>query len=391
MRPELAAAERNAAVRNAARAWRKAGVIDESAFVEIESRYPDDRVSKSTIWRALIFVFSSVIIASSFGLIGAISHPSRDGLTMLALFFGVVLAITTEIEQGPLRFDGTGGEAATSLLSLTFLIVAAFHVLEPPFSPFRIGWLLILAAILFAAGSWRWGFPVYALFSAVAVFFSISTLVPFPRIAWIALAALLVLLCGRLQDHEDLAPAQREGVTVLLAVALAAAYAAFNLYSLDQGAIEEVRPGPSAARLAWPLARALSIAATALYPIGVMIAGVKTRSRLLIDLGIGFSALSLVTLRAYVHLGPLWLVLTEAGVGLVLLAFGTERFLARGRDRERAGLTAEPLFEDARRTQLLSAAAVVTTVSPDATTAGLEKGFSAGGGGFGGGDASGDL
>ncbi len=391
MRPELVAAERNAVVRDAARSWREAGVVGEDVLINIESRYPVDRVAKTPIWRVLIFVFSCVILCSLFGLLVEMNHPSKNGLTVLCLFFGGALAVATEFQQGPLRFDGTGGEAATSLLSLVFLMSAAFSAIAEGLSPHRIGGLLVFAAFLFAAGWWRWALPAYAAVSAVSIFFAVSNLVPFPRAAWIALADILVFPAGRLRDRARLAPAQRTGISVILAAGLAAGYAALNLYSFDRGVIEDFRSGPSAARLAWPLARALFIAATALYPVAVLAAGARTRNRLLIDLGLVFSALSLVTLRAYVHLGPLWLVLTEGGVALVVLALAAERFLAAGPNRERGGLTAEPLFEDESRVRLLSAAAVLATLSPDARSAAPEKGFSPGGGGFGGGGASGEI
>jgi hypothetical protein len=365
--------------------------VGDDALREIESRYPHDRVAKAPVWRALIFLFSCVILGSLFGLAVALNRPSRDGMTVLMVFFGIALAVATEFQQGPLRFDGTGGEAATSCLSLAFLIGAAASVLESPASPSWPGWILLLAAMLFAGGWWRWGFPLYAVFSAASLFFGISALVPLPRLAWIAAAGLLAASCGRFRERSGLAPAQRAGMSGALAVALAAAYAAVNLNSFDRGAIEELRPGPAAGRLAWPFVRGLSIAATVIFPIAAVAAGAKRRSRLLIDLGIGFGALSLVTLRAYVRLGPLWLVVTEAGVGLVLLAFSAERFLERGPGRERRGLTAEPLFEDAGRAQVLSAAAAAATFAPEARSAGPEKGLSAGGGGFGGGGAGGEL
>ncbi len=392
MRRELAAAERHVAVRDAARGWAKAGAIGEDTRLDIDSRFPLDRVGKPLVWRILIFFFSCVILCSFFGLVAATNRPSRDGFTVLALFFGVALAVATEFQQGPLRFDGTGGEAATSFLSLAFLTAAAASsFLGSSASPPRIGSTLLFAGVVCAAGWWRWGFPVYALFSAASVFFCISIFVPVPRLGWIAASAVLAILAARRRDDARLAPAHRAGMSVVLAAALAAAYAAVNLYSLDQGAIEEARPGPSAARLAGPLVRGLAIAATAIFPILLAMAGARKRSRLFLDLGIVFGALSLATLHSYVRLGPLWLVLTETGAGLVLLAIWTERFLGRGRGRERAGLTAEPLFEDVSRAQMLSAAAAAATFAPESRAAEPGTGLSAGGGDFGGGGASGEI
>lgn len=391
MRPELARAQRRADVRSAARDWRKAGRVDEETSRAIESRYPSDRVEKGPVWRALIFLFSCVILSSFFALVVATTRPPGDGLTILLTLFGVALAVATEFQQGPLRFDGTGGEAATSFLSLSFLTAASANALPSFATAPRIGAVLALAGILFAAGWWRWGFPIYALAAAVFLFFCASVLVPFPRLGWIALAAVLALLAGALQDRAELAPAHRAGMTLVLAAGLAAAYAAVNLYSLDRGILEELRPGASAAKVTGAAARTLAAALTALFPAALLAAGVLRRRRLLLDLGIAFAALSLVTLRAYVRLGPLWLVLTEAGAGLVALAFGTEKLLARSPNRERAGLTADPLLENEGRSRLATAFAASAMLSPDARPAEPGRDFSAGGGGFGGGGASGEL
>lgn len=88
MRRELAAAERHAAVRDAARGWAKAGAIGEDTRLDIDTRFPVDRVGKPLVWRILIFFFSCVILCSFFGLVAATNRPSRDGFTVLALFSG---------------------------------------------------------------------------------------------------------------------------------------------------------------------------------------------------------------------------------------------------------------------------------------------------------------
>jgi uncharacterized membrane protein YgcG len=98
-------------------------------------------------------------------------------------------------------------------------------------------------------------------------------------------------------------------------------------------------------------------------------------------------ALSLVTLRHYVHLAPLWVVLTLAGAALVGLALAAERTLRRAPGGEIAGFTADPLFADERRAQALQIVPVVAAFTPAATVAEGE-GFAGGGGKFGGGGAS---
>jgi uncharacterized membrane protein YgcG len=159
-----------------------------------------------------------------------------------------------------------------------------------------------------------------------------------------------------------------------------------NLYSLDHRFLEVFRPGAATRPVALPAARALSALATALFPAAVLAPGWARKRRLYVDLGLAFSALSLATLRAYVHLGPLWLVLFAAGVVLIAAAAFGERYLSR----ERAGWTAESLAgEDALASNATTLAAAVV-LSPDARPA-VEPGFTAGGGRYGGGGASGEF
>ena len=74
---------------------------------------------------------------------------------------------------------------------------------------------------------------------------------------------------------------------------------------------------------------------------------------LLLDTGIVLLALSLVTVRHYVHVAPLWVVLALSGALLVVLALAVERALRRAPAGEVAGFTADPLFLDERRQQAL--------------------------------------
>ncbi len=124
-------------------------------------------------------------------------------------------------------------------------------------------------------------------------------------------------------------------------------------------------------------------------PIVFLAWGVRTRRTLLIDLGLVFAAASLATLRFYVHLAPLWALLTVAGTALVLGALGLNRFLRRGSNGERNGFTAAPLFSG-RRAETLQTAAVVAGFA-SAPARAREGELAPGGGRFGGGGASGDF
>ena len=105
-----------------------------------------------------------------------------------------------------------------------------------------------------------------------------------------------------------------------------------------------------------------------------------------------FVALSLVTLRHYVHVVPMWVALTASGALLIALALAVERALRRSPAGERGGVTADALFSDERQQQLLQAVPVVAAFTPAADApAADEPDFTGRGGTFGGGGASGEF
>jgi len=107
-----------------------------------------------------------------------------------------------------------------------------------------------------------------------------------------------------------------------------------------------------------------------------------------LDTGIVLLALSLVTLRHYVHLAPLWAVLTLSGALLLVLALAVERALRRAAGGEIAGFTADPLFSDERRQRALQIVPVAAAFTPAPSAPAEEKGFAGEGGRFGGGGAT---
>ena len=130
-----------------------------------------------------------------------------------------------------------------------------------------------------------------------------------------------------------------------------------------------------------------SALATALLPPAVLAWGLRSRRTFLIDTGIVLVALSLVTLRQYVHIAPLWVMLILSGAALVILALVVERALRRAPAGEIAGFTGEPLFSDERRLHALQVVPVVATFTAAPGAAAQEKDFTGGGGKFGGGGA----
>jgi hypothetical protein len=131
----------------------------------------------------------------------------------------------------------------------------------------------------------------------------------------------------------------------------------------------------------------LSALATVVVPAAVLAWGARSRRTFLLDTGIVLLALSLVTLRHYVHIAPLWAMLILSGGALVGLALAIERALRRAPAGDIAGFTADPLFSDERRQHALQVVPVVAAFTAAPGAAAQEKDFTGGGGKFGGGGA----
>lgn len=403
MRADVAQADRNGSIRAAARSWRKAGAIGEEILKAIEAAVPDDRSRVGPVFRVLLFLFTVFAAGAAFGFVflvigSAFSTLSQSGETVFAVMaigFGIALAALTEYQIGPLKRSQGGTEAGTSFAALNFLMGGLTWIVFDRLKldgEVAIPFLLGIAAVLLAAAALRWGYPFYAAL-ATASFLAALTYAPGSRILWIVLPLAAVPLLLRLSDSERLPPALRHSCMAVLAVGLVALYAAVHLGSFDFGALEVIRRdfsnlGPASRS---GILRSLSIAATALVPIVYLGIGIRTRRYIFLLLGIGTGLASLITLRVYIHVAPVWVVLTVSGAALVAVVFILRRYLDSGPNKEMGGFTAEPLFEDLTRQRILEAGAAIAAFTPDARTVREEPKYAGGGGEFGGGGSSSEF
>jgi uncharacterized membrane protein YgcG len=99
-----------------------------------------------------------------------------------------------------------------------------------------------------------------------------------------------------------------------------------------------------------------------------------------------------VTLRAYVHIAPPWIVLTVSGAASMAGAVAIRRWLVSGRAGERHGFTSEPLFTDERHRVVYEGTVTVATLASARTSpAESSPRFHGGGGRSGGAGATGDF
>jgi F0F1-type ATP synthase membrane subunit c/vacuolar-type H+-ATPase subunit K len=395
MTPAAAQADRNAAVRAAARGWKGAGAIDDASLAAVDAAYPDDRQRVGPVFRILLFLFTLLSINGALGFAFALAgSASKIAYPVLLLLFGVALVAATEFLINGMRRALGGIESATSLEGLGYLIgfVAwfCFETIKMR-DDHAIAVTLLAAAVLMAVAAWRWGYPIYAGLAMAALLGCVAFL-PFGRLLWIALPLAAAPWLARSAGSARLPPALRASCSAALAVGLTGLYVAVHVGSFDSGLIETVsrnwrsQPASTSAGL-----RGLAIVATALVPAVYLALGLRSRRWVFLILGLGTAVASLVTLRWYVHLAPLWTILTLSGAALVAVVFALRSYLESGPEGERHGFTAEPLFEDMARRRLLEAGATLLSLSPDARPIHDEPKYTGGGGSFGGGGSSSEF
>ncbi len=392
MRPEWVASERVEEVRAAAEGWKRAGVIDSGTFGEISRRYPEPRPLPAPLWRLLTAFFVTAALLLLTGAFFIAFRPKIGTAPLLLLLLSAVCIVAAEVQEGSPALALRGGAGVTSFWGIAFLLAGVFLFLEETLKVRERGGmtLLLLAALAACAlAAWRWGNPAYAVLAAIS-FFLVLARAPSGRLLWVAMGIAMTLVFARVLGHPSWAPSHRWCAAVLVVGGLLGVYAAVNLYALDHRLVENLRgagldlPGPRFQERIW------AMVGTAVLPVAILWWGVRSRWTFVLDTGIVVAALSLITLRHYVHIAATWLVLTLAGTALVLLALALNRWLSRGPEDERDGFTAEPLFADEARLRALELVPVVAAHAPEARPP-VEPGFQGGGGSFGGGGAGGSF
>ncbi len=378
MRQDAQQADRRYAVRREARAWHAAEAIDAATLAAIEAAYPDDRRRLGPALRALVATFTLVAASACFGILALVTPRSAE--EALVLLFGIALLALTDLQTGPLRRSQAGAEAATALLGVIFA-TAGIGVLSEDVSA--------TLAALFAIGAlaaWRWGYALAAAVATIALLLLLARL-PGGRSLWIAAGLALPPLFLPAGDSARLAPSLRQCARVVAGVALLGLYFAFHIGSWDHHLVEELGGAPNGAH--GVALRPIFIAGTALVPLGVLVYGLRSRRTEFLTLGVLLALASSVTLRFYVHVAPLWVVLSAGGLFVIALGLGLRRFLHGGPDRERFGFTAEPLFDRGAGRGVAEIAAGLAAFAPAAQAGPEPDTLKPGGGRYGGGGASG--
>jgi hypothetical protein len=182
-------------------------------------------------------------------------------------------------------------------------------------------------------------------------------------------------------------------VAAALCVALAAGYAALHPAGVLGPVLEAMEPvrwsgdlsREPAPRYFPELLARLGIVG---LPLGLLLAGVRSRRRLLLDLGLILALLSAVWFSQDAGWGPPWLLLVAGGAAAIALALALRRTLDGGQGHERQGLTAEALAGEPTAPRTLEVAATLMALAPAARPLEPAPELRGEGGEFGGGGSS---
>jgi hypothetical protein len=374
MRADQDRTDRLRAVRDAGRAWLRAGWIDGEQLGAIDAAYPEERALPGPVFRILYFILILFAAAGVTVLIGAVFGERILGV---AFFVAAALICIAAAEWSIAR--GIGVESAPSLLAL--LNAAAVPVVASNAQGSE-SILFMIWGVLCAAAAWRWGYWIYAGTAAVFLFAATRDLAS-ARLIWIAAGAVLLLPLLAVAESEPVARRHRACAVAVIIVCAGALYVALNPYA--------VQHLPIGRRMAYVWILPLSAVLTAGVPALFLAYGIATRRRLMWTIGAVQAVASLVTLRWYVHVAPAWLVLLATGTAAIALAVALRRSLQSGPNRERHGFTAEPLLEDPEKRHVVEVAATLAQFGGRAAAAPEEPRYRGGGGEFGGGGASGSF
>lgn len=384
MRPDAIQAERNAEVRQAARAWRRGGAIESDTLQAIEAAYPDDRNRARPVFRILLFLFTLVAAVAAFGLVWFLLGERGGSFGLLALVFGILMAFLTELQTGNLKRVQGGTEAATSFAAVVYLLMATVWLLDSAdlgSGGAKVAITQAVSALVMAAAAWRWGYAIYAAGATVSLLLLFAQ-VPGGRLIWIAFPLVAAPFLLRLSAREPAAPSHRTCCTAVLAVALTGLYVAVHYGSYQNHFVEDLSSAfweHSAAPAVEPL-RWISAIATAVVPLALLAFGVRLRRRVLLDVGLATLLVSVATLFEEIFFETPSLVIALSGAGLLVAALALRRWLDAGTDGERHGFTAQPLYEDlARHWEALEIAAALA-LTPAARTEPEEPKLEGGGG-----------
>ena len=340
-RPYRVEEEQRVRVLDHVRDWARAGLLDASQAAAIETRIRTDLRRTNVFLRAGLALFTAVIAAASVGLV-FVSFGISGRLATTLTFSGaaVVCFAAAEYLIAAFRVYRHGIEEACAAAGVVLLGLSAAAWTETSGLPMSNA---VPFAIATLASFWvyrRFGFVYAALAAMACMAVALSEL----RLAQTtqrlvtagAFAAIYVVARAAYLRHGDDFPG--DDYALVQAAAFAGMYLFINVRLFDV-------IGPAGAKSVVTWFYWTSYAGTWLIPVGGLLLAIRGKDRPLLTVSLVLAFATLATNKPYLGLPRESWDPILFGVLLVVTATLVRRWLARGPGGQRAGFTAEKIFE----------------------------------------------
>jgi len=387
--------EENIYIRQQAQAWRRSGLITEEQLGAVNDHTDIQLRQTSLFFRILFFVFTLLCAGAIVGLfVWLLDFKDANFIAVMLIFFGAAFYIAAEYLAGKYLFYRHGVEEALVVMAMVLFCAGCGILLSEnhlTLTQLRI----VVPALLAIIACWiylRFGFLYAAGMSIVALSF-----IPFqfnlsPAAERIMLFSVLcvIFVFSLLADKPDLEDFRKNRYAKIQACLLAAMYLTVNLEipGIIGLIMRDTHVVHLNAQLFPPSIYWSSYVLTFLIPAAAIYWGIKSRKRIIINVGLVMACATLATNKSYLGWTRYAWAPAILGIILVGLSLLITRWLNSGADQRRFRFTARNILkpEEGGITPADVAAAltpgVIETQQPPAGTQEqyFEGGASGGGG-----------
>ena len=365
------------------REWHRSGFLDASQAALIATQLRVDLRRTNFFLRAVLFVFTAIVVTAAVALFVTIANVDSDAFTAATCIVAAIVCLAAaEFLVLSFHFYRFGVEEALAAATVVLSSVA-IGLITPRTGDFRFAAALAVAAFGFLAIYFRFGY-VYCAIAAMVC----ATAVPLPLVvrrpevtrllaAVVCAFTFAIARRGRLA-HGDEFPGDDYGT--IQAAAWAGMYLALNLQVVSVALYKQDA-------LYW-----FTYALTWILPIIGFWLAIPSKDRPLMSVNIVLSLITLSTNKSYLHQmrqpwDPILLGLLLVGCAMII-----KRWLANGPNAQRRGFTAVRfLAGDRRAIDFLSTASTALNQSHSQPAPAKPAGPDFGGGRSGGAGASGSF
>ena len=344
--------EENIYIRQQAQAWRRSGLITEEQLSAI-NEHTDIQLRRTNLFfRLLFFVFTMLGAGAVVGLFfWLLDFKDADIIAVMLICFGAAFYIAAEYLAGKYLFYRHGVEEALVVMALVLFCAGCGILLSEnhlTLTQLRI----VVPALLAITAYWiylRFGFLYAAIISIIAL-----GVVPFqfnlsPATERIMLFSVLcvIFIFSLLADKPDIEDFRKNRYAKIQACLTTAIYLTvnlqimglFGLISMDRHVLH-LNPQLFPPSIYW-----LSYVLTFLIPIAAIYWGIKSRKRIIINVGLVMACVTLATNKSYLGWTRYAWDPAILGIMLVGLSLLITRWLNSGADQRRFGFTARDILK----------------------------------------------